>query len=123
MVNEVIPTFDISQSEQLTAEARKWRLPYWDWAARKPRGDKKIYDAALILKDETVTVFTSTGEATTIPNPLWRYRTAKPMGEWGIKPLAITEKVSSDAAVWYDLTRTLDYHRLPRLHCNQQGPS
>lgn len=90
MVNEVIPeSFDPSQHEQLRAEARKWRLPYWDWAAKKQRtGEQgKHYDAALILKDPTVTVTDSTGERT-IPNPMWAFTTApNEMGKWGIKPV------------------------------------
>ena len=86
MVNEVIPAFDPSQHEQLKAAAREWRLPYWDWAAKKQRGDKKIYDAALILKDKDVKVLTSTGQ-TTIPNPLYQFTTPEAMGKWGIEPI------------------------------------
>ncbi|KAF7341393.1 Di-copper centre-containing protein [Mycena venus] len=86
MVNNVIPTFDISQQALLKAEARKWRLPYWDWAAKKKRGDKEVYDAALILKDRNVTVFTSTGE-TSILNPMWNFSTSGPMENLGIKPI------------------------------------
>ncbi|KAJ7501178.1 hypothetical protein B0H11DRAFT_1713961 [Mycena galericulata] len=86
MVNDIIPTFDVSQQALLKAEASKWRLPYWDWAAKKKRGDKEIYDAALILKDKNVTVFTSTGE-TSIPNPIWEFSTSEPMGNLGIEPL------------------------------------
>jgi tyrosinase len=100
MVNDIIPTFDESQQAVLKAEARKWRLPYWDWAAKKKRGDKDVYDAALILKDQTVTVFTSTGE-TKIPNPVWEFSTSEPMGNLGIERLQYQDdppKVRSAAA-------------------------
>lgn len=91
MVNEVIPTFGASQHEQLKAEARKWRLPYWDWAAKKQRpGEKElVYDAALILKDSDVKVTTSTGE-TTIPNPLYQFTAPGAMENWGIEPIQYT---------------------------------
>jgi tyrosinase len=85
MVQEVIPTFDTSQHDTLKAEARKWRLPYWDWAAKKQRTDvdEKDYDVPLILKEPTVKVFTFTGEDD-IPNPFFQFTTPYAMGKWGI---------------------------------------
>lgn len=92
MVNDVISTFDASQREQMKAEARKWRLPYWDWAAKKQRpGKGNKFDTPLILKDEYVKVFKRTGEET-IPNPMWQFNTPEPMGKWNIEPVLYKEK-------------------------------
>lgn len=105
-MKEVIPTFDDSQQQQLKDEAQKWRLPYWDWAAKKHRGGKDDYDAALILKDREVTVFTSTGQST-IPNPLWQFKTktGEAMGKWGVKHVQYNDepvKVRSTASTSYN---------------------
>lgn len=87
----VIPTFDASLREQLEGEARKWRLPYWDWAAKKQRKTEMIYDAALILRDRDVKVLLAPfgTEETTIPNPIYQFTTRDHvvMETWGIKPV------------------------------------
>jgi tyrosinase len=106
MVKEVIPTFDDSQQQQLRDEAQKWRLPYWDWAAKKHRGGKNIYDAALILKDREVTVLNSTGQST-IANPLWQFKAknGEAMGKWGVKHVQYNDdpvEVRSTASTWYN---------------------
>ncbi|KZT38875.1 Di-copper centre-containing protein [Sistotremastrum suecicum HHB10207 ss-3] len=88
MINDIIPTFPDEDQDKLTESANAWRLPYWDWAAKKKRESSRIatYEAPLIVKEPTVTVQTSTGP-TEIPNPMHSFRTERPMGEYGINAL------------------------------------
>lgn len=99
MVEEVIPKlFNKSEHERLHAEAREWRFPYWDWAAKKQRlgEDQPDYDAPLILKDRTVEVFDSMSPlGRFIPNPLYQFTApgSHPMEDWGITSVPVDGKV------------------------------
>ncbi|KAJ7218944.1 hypothetical protein C8J57DRAFT_1596327 [Mycena rebaudengoi] len=106
MIKHIIPTFHPSDHARLEAEAQKWRLPYWDWATKKTRGGKQIYDVPLIFREEKVTVTTSTGQ-TTISNPLWMFSTAPAeMGKWGIKPVPYDPSDPSKVVNFQECTAT-----------------
>lgn len=105
MVKEVIPTFDDSHHQRLRVEAQAWRLPYWDWAAKKQGavGEPAGYDTALILKDRSVDVMTPTGIAS-IPNPMYEYTTTVPMGDLGITSVQWNDPADPPAKVRYAAT-------------------
>jgi tyrosinase len=99
MLNDVIPKYDEATQATLKEEAAKFRFPYWDWAAKKPRADPEtgvismIYDLPLIVQQEKVQVSSPDGEITTIPNPLWCFRVSPDasMGEYGITPVQMSD--------------------------------
>jgi tyrosinase len=81
-------TFDSSDQTAMFHAAETWRLPFWDWAMKKPDWDPTNPDSPknnpknvrpndgpnvpFILTQTTVQVKTKTGVAT-VPNPMWRY--------------------------------------------------
>ncbi|KAL3462180.1 hypothetical protein BJX64DRAFT_259434 [Aspergillus heterothallicus] len=77
MVAEVIPQYQKQFHRALNLEARRWRLPYWDWAAyprlpllaREPKVTVEIFDLREV-----------------IDNPLYQFRMpgGKPMGSHGV---------------------------------------
>lgn len=87
MTTEIIPTFPANQQADLTAAANTWRLPYWDWAAKKVRGSSEPdYAVPLIVLNETIEVSTPTGQST-IKNPMYSFTTPQPMGDYGVNSL------------------------------------
>ena len=79
--------------------AETWRLPYWDWAVKKPEWDFENPDSLentgppvdlnvpYLLTQKTVYVKGKTGEAEPMPNPMWSYALpdqAKNFGSYGI---------------------------------------
>jgi hypothetical protein len=88
MMDEVIPSFPKAERDHLVTTARKWRLPYWDWAAKKPRNawQPAGYRIPLIAENRTISVLTPNGTAT-IPNPMYVFTTPQPMGVHGIEPV------------------------------------
>ncbi len=95
MVQKIIPEFDISEQEELKLAAKTWRLPYWDWAQRKPDWtaptDPLKYgnNVPYVITLPEVEIRTSTGTST-IPNPLWKFSmpgvgaNEHEMGDYGI---------------------------------------
>ncbi|KAK7457900.1 hypothetical protein VKT23_010247 [Stygiomarasmius scandens] len=101
MINEVIPEYDIyGMRDVLVKEANSFRLPYWDWAAKKKRTDPQtgetveVYDLPLIVLKPTVKVWTGVPTIPTkdveIPNPLYCFRTEKAMAEYGVTSVQIS---------------------------------
>ncbi len=77
MHEKVIPIlFDQSQWPELRAAADSWRLPYWDWAARKPDwhdpNGKYGPNVPYIVTQPKVEVRSRTGTVIA-DNPMWKY--------------------------------------------------
>lgn len=76
MVNEIIPKYPESMREDFLEAATTFRLPYWDWAAKKKRSgeDSEIYDIPLIAKEPTIEVLSFDGTSpTSVPNPMYKF--------------------------------------------------
>ncbi|KAL9034629.1 MAG: hypothetical protein Q9214_006960 [Letrouitia sp. 1 TL-2023] len=84
MLDLIPKTFASSDQDAMFRAAKTWRLPYWDWAMKKPAWDPLNPDSPqnlgppvdtnvpFLLTQKTVQVKTRTG-ATSVSNPLWRF--------------------------------------------------
>ncbi|KAL8832127.1 MAG: hypothetical protein Q9191_000449 [Dirinaria sp. TL-2023a] len=82
---DLIPgTFASSDQEAMFRAAKTWRLPYWDWAVKKPDWDpenpenpknlepKVGLNVPYLLTLQNVQVKTMSGYAI-VPNPMWKF--------------------------------------------------
>ncbi|KAK6344406.1 hypothetical protein TWF696_008042 [Orbilia brochopaga] len=80
MVTEVLPMLpeDLpspDQKQKWFDAANNFRLPYWDWAQKKPRRDGLIYDIPIIAMNPMIEVVNlSTGLRLEIENPMYKFR-------------------------------------------------
>jgi len=115
MVQNIIPEFDISEQEELKLAAKTWRLPYWDWAQRKPDWtaptDSLKYgnNVPYVITLENIEIRTSTG-VSTISNPLWKF---------SMPGVGVKEHQMGD----YGITAIQDYHVRDRYGPLIQGSS
>jgi tyrosinase len=92
IMRDLIPTtFASADHAAMFHAAETWRLPFWDWARKKPTWDASNPDSPkndpgnpvnlgpgtgpnvpFILTQKTVEVKTKT-EAASVPNPMWRF--------------------------------------------------
>ena len=85
IMRELIPrTFTSDDQAAMFHAAETWRLPFWDWAMKKPAWDPTNPDSPknrgpnvgpnvpFLLTQKTVEVKTRTGAATA-PNPMYKY--------------------------------------------------
>jgi tyrosinase len=73
MVNEIIPKYAEELQEDFKDAAATFRLPYWDWAAKKQRGDSKDYDVPQIVKEPRIAVLGYDGNQTYMDNPMYKF--------------------------------------------------
>ena len=73
-MKNLITTFPQDQQANLNAAADSWRLPYWDWAAKKNDGGSINFNVPNILKQPTIQVITPTGPQT-FNNPTYKFST------------------------------------------------
>ncbi|MCJ1461686.1 hypothetical protein MMC07_000284 [Pseudocyphellaria aurata] len=94
MVNSIIPKFPLDQQSYLRYAAQQWRLPFWDWASKKPvesvydpdgHGDHD-YDVPQLVRLESVEIRGPAGWKW-VKNPLYVFRMPKgiSMGDAGVK--------------------------------------
>lgn len=96
-------TFADADKEAMKHAANTWRLPFWDWAIKKPAWDVDNPDSPVnlapavgrncpyIVTQKKVQVKTATGVAT-VSNPMWKYNlpanpkfpNSKTFGDYGI---------------------------------------
>jgi tyrosinase len=108
MIQVIIPSFPADQQDELTDAANAWRLPYWDWAAKKSRcSSQPEYNVPLIVLPKTIQVNTPSGQ-TTINNPLYDFTTPKPMGDYGVNSLIAVDNLP----VRYNLCSNLPKKRV-----------
>lgn len=92
MIQKIIPKFPESERAGLIQAANVWRLPYWDFAAKKLRKGSKVadYDLPLIAVPKTITVLRPDGKTSTIPNPMRAFKIeasmADPMKQNNLEP-------------------------------------
>ena len=95
-MDEVIPKFPEHEQNDLKLAAEQWRLPYWDWAMKKP-----IYDTDPVLYDYDVPQLTRLeavkirvpGGLKWVKNPLHAFRMPKnaPMSNGKVSNVVKTE--------------------------------
>jgi tyrosinase len=73
MINEIIPKYPPSDRDGFRRAAATWRLPYWDWAAKKKRGTKITYDVPLIVQQETIEIINYDLGSANVENPMYRF--------------------------------------------------
>ncbi|KAI9750729.1 MAG: hypothetical protein M4579_006330 [Chaenotheca gracillima] len=89
MVQEIIPLFPKDQQTSLKRAANSWRMPYWDWASKKPVLDtvpeQYDYDVPQLLRLETIKIRTPAG-LKWVKNPLYVFRMAPDttLGDGGV---------------------------------------
>ena len=87
---ELIPEkFAEADQGAMIHAAKTWRLPYWDWAVKKPYWDPTNPDnprnreplvdlnVPYILTQETVYAKGKTGTTDPMPNPMWKFQLPK----------------------------------------------
>ena len=99
VMRDLIPReFATQDQAAMFRAADTWRLPFWDWAAKKPDWDPTNpenpqnvgpvvgLNVPYLLTQKTVYVKSKTGSAVEMPNPMWKYTppTGKTFGNHGI---------------------------------------
>ncbi len=98
-MRDLIPIEFASQDQAAMFHAAEtWRLPYWDWAVKKPDWDPANPDnpknigplvglnVPYLLTQEQVYVRSRTGTAVPMPNPMWNFAlpAGRTFGSYGI---------------------------------------
>lgn len=78
MVEKIILDLPPTQRTSLQHAAEKWRLPFWDWAMKKPVMDAKTedyvnYDVPQLVRLEAVRIRTPQG-LRWVKNPLYTFK-------------------------------------------------
>ncbi|KAI1801867.1 Di-copper centre-containing protein [Daldinia bambusicola] len=88
MENEVIKKLPESSRKAWHNAAATFRLPYWDWAEKKKRGDSVVYDVPIIAKAAKIEVLDLNDGVTVvkIDNPMYKFTmpSGAPMGSYGV---------------------------------------
>jgi tyrosinase len=76
MVDEVIPKLPQDRRKTWLDAAATFRLPYWDWAQKKSRDGKEIYDVPIIKKNPRIEVVDLNTPSSTvfIDNPMYKFK-------------------------------------------------
>ncbi|KAI1478854.1 Di-copper centre-containing protein [Daldinia eschscholtzii] len=89
MENEVITKLPENRRKVWHDAAATFRLPYWDWAEKKQRGDSVVYDVPLIAKDARIEVYNLKDGSTKvkIDNPMYKFTMPDglAMGSYGVE--------------------------------------
>lgn len=97
MLSEIIPEFPKSQQTYLIHAAEQWRLPYWDWASKKPVYDSAPeiadYDVPRLIRLENVQI-KKPGGPKWVKNPLYVFRMPDKavMGDGGVHEVKTKDK-------------------------------
>lgn len=75
MQNEVIKKLPENVRKVWHDAAATFRLPYWDWAEKKKRGNSVVYDVPVIVKDPQIEVLNLKDGITVvkIDNPMYKF--------------------------------------------------
>lgn len=86
MVATIIPKFPVDQQKELKNAAQEWRLPFWDWASKKPiEGASPDYDVPQLVRLESVKIRGPKGW-NWVKNPLYVFKMPNnvPMSDGGV---------------------------------------
>lgn len=93
-MESIIPKFPVDRQNYLKYAAQQWRLPFWDWASKKPVYDtdpvRYDYDVPQLVRLESVRIRGPTGWKW-VKNPLYVFRMpgGVPMSEAGLCPVEV----------------------------------
>lgn len=74
MVVTIIPKFPVGQQNELKDAAQQWRLPFWDWASKKPvENAPPDYDVPQLIRLESVKIRGPEGWKW-VKNPLYVFK-------------------------------------------------
>lgn len=94
MIREIIPTFPESDRADLIEAANNFRLPFWDWACKKPGENGEYnYDVPKLVRIHEVEVRVP-GGTSKIKNPFWQFSMpdGMSMGDPQLRANAITRE-------------------------------
>lgn len=94
MVREIIPTFPESDQADLLEAANQFRMPFWDWASKKPNDAGEYnYDVPKLVRLHEVEVRVP-GGTSKIRNPFWQFSMPEgmAMGDPQLRSNAITRE-------------------------------
>ena len=88
MTQQIIPKYvDDSNRDQWTNAAQTWRLPYWDWAMKKPDQStgSASYNIPQIFQNAQIRITIPSGPMT-VDNPVYKFTmpNQQTMGSAGI---------------------------------------
>jgi tyrosinase len=98
-MKKLIPTtFAAKYHDAMNEAADTWRLPFWDWAMKKPTWNPDNQDdpanktpgtgpnVPFVITQVNVPVLTSIGDATLVKNPLFNYalKEGSSFGDYGV---------------------------------------
>jgi tyrosinase len=90
-------TFAAEDHNEMIKAADTWRLPFWDWAMKKPNWNPANPDdpvnkipgsgpnVPFIVTQEKVPVRTKTGSAASVDNPMFHFAVPTNFGQYGVK--------------------------------------
>lgn len=98
MIDLIPKTFDPQETDELYKAARTWRLPYWDWAVKKPEWNAKNpndpvntgpatnLNVPFVITQENVQVRGRAGKAISLSNPMYNFGLPedKRFGDYGV---------------------------------------
>lgn len=86
MKEEIIKSgsWDDATKKRLNNAADKWRLPFWDWAAKGPDKKTGTYKVPHIAYGTTVKVFRPDGQSETPQNPMYSYSPSGAFKDLGV---------------------------------------
>lgn len=97
MRNLIPDTFAAEDQDDMIKAADTWRLPFWDWAMKKPNWNPANPDdpvnkipgsgpnVPFIITQEKVPVRTKTGSAVPVDNPMFHFAVPGSFGNYGVK--------------------------------------
>lgn len=94
MIREIIPTFPESDRADLIEAANNFRLPFWDWACKKPGENGEYnYDVPKLVRIHEVEIRVP-GGTSKIKNPFWQFSMpdGMSMGDPQLRANAITRE-------------------------------
>ncbi|KZS89024.1 Di-copper centre-containing protein [Sistotremastrum niveocremeum HHB9708] len=112
MIEVIIPRFPPATHAALVAQAKAWRLPYWDWAAKKVDPNDPSappnYNLPQLVTQPGGRIFGPEGIEIEFPNPLNTFVADEPMGEYGIVDIGNAPvSVTAVSSVLLPLTEVL----------------
>lgn len=113
MLKLIPKTFATEEQAVMIRAAQTWRLPFWDWAMKKPDWHQPTNmrrygpNVPFILTQPTVQVKTKTGVAD-VDNPMWKF-TLNPedsttvFGSYGISNDGRGHPVRQSPCIWINM--------------------
>jgi hypothetical protein len=130
MKEEIIKSgsWDDATKKRLNDAADKWRLPFWDWAAKRPDTKTGTYKVPHIAYGTTVKVFRPDGQSETPQNPMYSYGPGGAFKDFGVNlnsdrehkdnavrltSCSLVKTIAKFSRVWYQQ----GYQQMGQVNC------